>query len=718
MPKVELDQIPEVARLNVKQVMEAERVGRREIYNRCAAGDDHELVFADKSTGQGRVFDARSLTPSGSRRLLELQLAASQNPANSTLAAPSSVAPRATAIIPAVPSPIPTAAAPANKPQSRFAFAEIPDEIAALAIPDAVKPFVWRRYGIVQSCENGTWRREGFDCKGDYVRHLARTWKDPQTGLGPSTRSIERWIGDYRREGVMGLVDRKPGPATCAASEAMDAWQRAMVEKLYLEGKSPTQCHQLMIRETEAKQKVWGTDHTYLFPSREAVRRHLREQGYLLNALAAGASVTRAAAGYIDRRFDDEAAGDTWCTDEWNVDGLLYLDWNQGVVLRPWIITLIDERTTFILDWFIAPCERKSGLTSEMFISLFESCLRKYWRPRWLLSDWGGHFQGRMGRGYAQIDREKLLGPGADILANLGVERKEPREKNPRGNRIERNAHGAYAAFAQRDLGGSWTGSDTRERERTRVDANVAFHQRYCRGYEDAKSTPLVSFNRFAREIFPRWIEEYNHRLSQANGLNGLSPASAFQKYQPGAEEVSARRPSEEELIVYFSEEIERSILEGGIVELPDGKRYSHPLLTDCKGEVRRVKRARHDHSYVVVLPDVKGEEIIIAPKRIRVGTHDPDALAESSECTARQRKVVDLYAASIRFRGEQLAAAAEASAPVAQPSFAELTQAIEIPAAEKAQKSRPEIEAEILEETREELPSLYEFTECTAEEL
>jgi len=59
------------------------------------------------------------------------------------------------------------------------------------------------------------------------------------------------------------------------------------------------------------------------------------------------------------------------------------------------------------------------------------------------------------------------------------------------------------------------------------------------------------------------------------------------------------------------------------------------------QGEHREVARLRHDHEQISVLPSAKGEAVIIARRRTRVGTNDPDQLAAAMELQNRERKLV-----------------------------------------------------------------------------
>jgi hypothetical protein len=100
-------------------------------------------------------------------------------------------------------------------------------------------------------------------------------------------------------------------------------------------------------------------------------------------------------------------------------------------------------------------------------------------------------------------------------------------------------------------------------------------------------------------------------------------------------------RISDEELTWATAETYDRPIQKGGIVELPDGMRYSDPQLLLIQGERRQVNRARHDHGLIKVLPAAKGENVIVARLRGRVGGNDPDQLSREMELQNRLRKLV-----------------------------------------------------------------------------
>lgn len=120
--------------------------------------------------------------------------------------------------------------------------------------------------------------------------------------------------------------------------------------------------------------------------------------------------------------------------------------------------------------------------------------------------------------------------------------------------------------------------------------------------------------------------------------MNGLTPQAVFVQSSPAS---GFPRISEEELALATAQHFESERIEtGGIIELRDGSRYSHPLLIPLIGQKREVVRLRHDHSSVTVLPAQKGEESITAPRRARVGLKEPDQLAAQMEIQNRILKI------------------------------------------------------------------------------
>lgn len=145
-----------------------------------------------------------------------------------------------------------------------------------------------------------------------------------------------------------------------------------------------------------------------------------------------------------------------------------------------------------------------------------------------------------------------------------------------------------------------------------------------------------------------------------------MTPRAVFTQNSPPA---GFRRISDVDLDFATAQRFENERIElGGIIELRDGTRYSNDLLITIVGQKHEMVRLRHDHSFISVLPAHKGEEIIIAARRVRVGK-DADEVSKANEHLNHLRKLVDAVTTPLEYEpGAQFAEAAPPTPPV-QPS-------------------------------------------------
>ena len=192
--------------------------------------------------------------------------------------------------------------------------------------------------------------------------------------------------------------------------------------------------------------------------------------------------------------------------------------------------------------------------------------------------------------------------------------------------------------------------------------------------------------------------------------MNGGAPARVFEDAKPLG---GFRQVSEQELAWHTAEHFPDELIEpGGIVALPDTRRYSASLLLLIQGERRECVRLRQNKSFISVLPARKGDEVIFAPLRIAVGSNDRAALAMACEYQARIRKIVGAAFEAPRCDGD-----------VAAPCRPEAPRSVDaIPARDffeeqMAQNGEPEAAA-TMETIPEEkpVPSLYDYDEPTWE--
>jgi len=522
---------------------------------------------------------------------------------------------------------------------SLFVQTELDEKIDALKCDPAKKSFILARLRMAEQDTNCNWRALGFDRKLDFERVLAA-----QNHC--SVRTVQRCAQVLRRgDDLEELACDRPGPKR-GEFKSLDADARAHLLDCFLfKHLNCRQSHRSVVMYLQTKQNSPGCQVSYFYdvPTYSKVKRYWREVLIpMYGPQRDGKEAVKTAAGYLDRLYDDEFAGDTWCLDEWEIDGAFYDGQDHRRIFnygtgRPivHILTILDERTTHIIDHLVT---WQVSLEDAVF-AVAERTIRQHFLPRRVVSDRAGRFRALV-RGHMVAGRdgeliEKLGGP----LGELGVVPRGSEEKNPRANRLER-LHRLYADRA-RDFGPSWKPPLEKHEHREiddAVDRHLNAHCRY-----GTIGPQLMSIQEGARRI-AQWVEDINLADTEAKGCNGLTRLAAFRQFQPPAEEIAQRKPNQAALDLAFAERDERAIREGGIIELEDGARYSCPQLIEWRlrlgsGVKIPVMRYRRDPLHLIVSPP--GAEPFTAERRAIVGTKDEALLSDEIEKMAHIRKVV-----------------------------------------------------------------------------
>jgi hypothetical protein len=355
-----------------------------------------------------------------------------------------------------------------------------------------------------------------------------------------------------------------------------------------------------------------------------------------------GHEAVKAAAGYLDRHYDDTFAGDGWCVDEWELDGSFYDEENHARVInygqgRPiaHILTVIDERSTCILAYAVV---WKISL-EEATLDLTEHLVRTYWAPLRLVADRAGRFR-RLSHGRVTLGSDgELIELLAGPLGELGVRPRLTKESNPRGNRIERSVHREYARRAK-EFGISWRGANTKERELTDIDARVARHlKEHCKL---GVCAPQILSIQEAEKIIATWVNDLNTCETKAKGCRGLTRLAAFNWFRPPKGEIERRKYSAAAVDMAFAERDTRTIQAGGVIQLSDGKRYGLPgELSPWTGKNVSITRFRRDHSSIEV--SVPGQEAqVLAHQRRAIGVNEPEVLSQEIAHLEHARKAIE----------------------------------------------------------------------------
>jgi hypothetical protein len=516
--------------------------------------------------------------------------------------------------------------------------------LAGLKIPNEKKDVINRRFEILRVAMNGDFRAAGYERRELFINAQAKQYQVSGRSIYRWARRVREALGesgvidfeDVRKDhkALLALLDKVPGPSH-SDPVCLQDWQKYEIQYSYTVLKlKPKQIYRELIRRTHEKANSdgWRNEDHYEFPTYRAVLKYIKRLSPLAHAARHGEEALKEACGYVDRSYQDLRSLERVETDEWKCDFLAYHPVHPKIVKRWWLLTFYDERSMYPLCWKLvsgSEYELRRGISENDEIELLVSLVRDYGVPGAIHSDHGrfrgGTFGGRANPSpTVSCKFQNLYG----ILDRMGIRKSEPREKNPKGNRLERFHR--WLADCSRTIPG-WIGANTDEREMSPGDAQLAEHQRWLQGHQ--RETPLLSIDQALLKI-NQWMESWRDHESGGTDMRGLSPRAMFNHNIPPE---GFRKLTEEEIAWHTAEHFPNRLIEGGgIVTLPDGSRYSAPELVLIQGERREAVRLRDDHSKISVLPAVKGESVIVAARRKRVGTHDEENLARQMELKAR----------------------------------------------------------------------------------
>jgi hypothetical protein len=618
----------EDAWITLREAAQFERITIREVYRRTKPGDPRFLISKRRREMDGKpglLIHARSMTPDAQARWHRRAL---QQIGESSAVPPAQL--------------------------DLTEKTDVDRQIEALNIPRSEKALAVRRFHIVDLCLNHNWKKAGFPSKHAFLKTIA---KREQTHV----RTIQRWVFAWKQpESLTDLLNDRPGPERGSGS-ALDADMRAhLIDCWSIKKLTLAQCYRSLVKYLEDKQNSPGcrVDWHYPIPSRATVGRYIRSLDPCYHAMRRGEDALKETSGHLCRTYRDLRSLERVETDEWKCDFFCYLPNRPKVFKRFWLLTFYDERSMFPLVWKLVEGDRfdkRPGITVQDEIDLLIGLLRGLGVPKVISSDRGRFRGGEFGGN----DRFK---EADGILDSFGIEHRTPRDKNPRGARLERFHR--YLADCSRTIPG-WIGANDKQREMTPGDAQAAMHERWLRGDPVVSQTPLLSTQEALLKI-NEWMEEWRAHESEGTDMDGLSPRAVFQHNIPAE---GFRKPDDIEITFKTAEHFVVSILPGGIVKLKDGKRYSHPVLTLLQGQRREVTRARHDHARISVLPAAKGQDAITAERCPLVGTNDPEQLARAMALQGRLRKLARGFVEPSDYEpGEQFSETPIKAAPMAVP--------------------------------------------------
>lgn len=244
-----MESIEQLAWIRVREAAVLEGVTVNTIYRRCSFEYPASILWKDAQ--DGRLVDLRSLSPVALNAWLLKQV--------------------------------------------QFAFLQRfgpqpetdPATASALSIPANQCDVVFKRLKIVEEALSN-FRAAGFQCRADYLQYLACHHET-------SVRTIWRWCSKYRRDGLRGLADTRPGPAP-SGHPSVEVWMRTWIMRDWIWGKlTKAQCYASLILKSK---QLESNGIKSRVPSRTTISQFITSLGPLLHAYRNGPlAVKRAFAG-------------------------------------------------------------------------------------------------------------------------------------------------------------------------------------------------------------------------------------------------------------------------------------------------------------------------------------------------------------------------------------------------------------------------------------
>jgi len=479
---------------------------------------------------------------------------------------------------------------------------------AAFLVPatDRERQTAFLRANLVSEWERSGLRKEDFISvynSGALNPHLLKL-------LGAvSLRTFYRWEEHLRKTGLDGLVPHYSASSE-GAGETLSNTEKSLLERFWLRDSRPSIQHALrLLKENYAASRC-----TY-----SIARRYLKS---LPPALADYHRLGRTAftnkhQPYLDQNIWKYKSLDVVVSDHHCLDCVVT---HQGKLIRPWVTTMQDYRSSKILGW--CPSVAPSSLS---IIVAYYMAVIQYGIPRKLLFDNGKDYRSEILNGKtvnAKVCTPEKLDAETEVYIQglfymIGSEVSFTMPYNGKSKGRQERYFGLLKEYFSKDLG-SYIGGDTRERPE---DSELYFR----------------AINGMAkRNDVPEWEEAVNalgamiaylndEIASEGKGMDGKAPSRVFAENIPADIRLAERETLRVALSKGELRYVRNSVVEMGNVA------YYHPDLINYSGQQVMV-RSQLISDEEVQICDLQGrylftaqanyffegEELSAATKRLR----------------------------------------------------------------------------------------------------
>lgn len=305
----------------------------------------------------------------------------------------------------------------------------------------------------------------------------------------------------------------------------------------------------------------------------------------------------------VPRDYSQYRSGECWVGDFHEFDIFCRRSEDDPTIIRPLLGSFLDLRSCKNAGWFIGEAE-----TADAVLLTLADGIRKLGAPWSAVIDNGKPYRasgvsGGRPRSSRLIGDEDAFRRQIAVLPGLHIACHFSEPYRPNSKRVER-----------------W--------HRTVEEQFGAAHDTYCGGLKDdrfrviwerAHDHPeLCPTVDQLRSAFGAWLEAYHAHPSQAEGLEGLSPNAAFEKFEPIPRSVCPDDALEILLLKTYNPRVKTDSGERcGVLVGKDGVRYqgiqygsSDPRLWDLHGQWLPLRVHPTDASFVIVC-DAQGRPLI-----------------------------------------------------------------------------------------------------------
>ncbi|MGD0077217.1 MAG: transposase domain-containing protein [Sedimentisphaerales bacterium] len=323
-------------------------------------------------------------------------------------------------------------------------------------------------------------------------------------------RTLQRWIANYRDEGITGLVDmrgRGEGNGDTISEEAFDLFKSMYLDQRRL---SLKMCWQNIRYENRRQKKGWTIPN--LRTMYNLVNRRIPLPVQILHREGQAAYDAKCAP-YIQTNPDSIEPGQIWVGDHSQFNCWIR---HKGQWIRPWLTAWEDMRSRVIVGWHISLSPNQTTILLAM-----KKGIKVYGPPDSVHIDNGRDYDSEMWTGTTKAVRkvlrkgyiDKLGLTGLYAMMKIAVSFAIP--YHPQSKPIERFFDTCDCQFTKTVP--TYCGKDTERKPDYLKDLLAS--QKVIDG--------ALDLDKFAG-LFERYIEVYNNSSHSGVGMDGRSPAQVL----------------------------------------------------------------------------------------------------------------------------------------------------------------------------------------------